>query len=1408
MSIALKRIYVDGFDYSPSQDLQTTIPLPVDVVGTSSQMPSGYPTTDFAWWDTSIKPSLNRSGSTAFRGNILIPTFTDTVITTRVEHTSSNSYLKNAPEIFHSFSFYSPINTPIDPRYVVVQQWHGGVGGSPPISIRVQDGRIFFLIHTGSTFLNQQRLDVGPVVNGSWHHFVIYIKWQNNLDGILTVWRDGKIARTHGPDGQPWVPPVGETPGISRDYVIKPDLGTLPNVITENGSDVALCDWRGKTNSVHPNPEKFFKCGIYKSSWNSFYNPDGTLKDGVLDDPDSEMYVPEELRIIEHNIGNVNFETRFDEIPHEEIFKSLDINGNSPEETPDWWVESVPVTITSPQNNSSFQDGSPITIETDVEDGVVELLVDGNIIDIKNSPPYSFSVFDIPRNNAVLDLPFDSNTNNWGSVDSDILINNSSDVVYVEGVREQAISLGNDSNHANKSWIKIPNTGLLSNISNSFTVSFWIKADFGSGLSSYILSSYDNSGGSGIRISSVTNGTLEILLYTEGNDPVTLRISTGSILDPNEFNHYIATYDGQFIKWYYNLEFINQLNVGELDVSASNDWHINAAPNEAGRQNIILDDFRIYDYAVLEDDINDLVVDKYIGSYEVKARRFGVESDPVTINIVEELPTFTITATATTGGQVSGDGEYEENEEVTLTATPDSGHEFVGWEEDSETVSTDNPYIFNAEGDRVLLAVFIADEVQPKHQIALTKQKFILPGNASSGDQLGEVSYLYTFCKFWNDREGTSLSESDFRFSKVSGPSNFTVDNLTGMIAVSSMTGVDSDTSIVVKVAIGGMDIDVTCEISYIPTADCVFIDPSASSDGSGTKASPYKKFRTGANNTGVPGKAYLLKRGTTIENDWITIVNSPTDKTITIAAYGSGPRPLVNGSNNIEGAVNNRFIKLGENMAVDGSEPEKAANNVRVFDLETTLDNPNDNAWYPFEVKVIGNNIQFSRIKCSHVGLWEEGFFWLTGTTDTPVVNRNIVLSNIETYENKHRAIKVETSGVKVLNYRGYSDVADCEFPISFANKPVGRMKYLDIELGDHGSEEFGVQIRAYDQNYEWVYIDGAHNPLTVYSIVNDYEINANNFFKNVILKNCKTRLSFFGKATGVTVDADGVVFQNIKAIDSDGNLEISQGAKNTKVVYSDLSGNGIRFWASAGSGLDIENVKVKNIVLDTGSAGVEVVNTQYESITGPHTSTTSTTSTDAEDLVGQGTDLGYEYDILGDEVGSPPTIGPYENLVIEEKYLLSIASSDGGSASGGGSYKSGDVVQLTATTEQDYKFVGWYRDGSYLTDANPYNYTTRSQPDTVEARFELIPIPEYTITVIPSMGGSVSGGGTYEEGQSVTLSAMPQSGWTFVKWSNDATDNPYSFTASENLTISAIFEEVNPEVPYITVKGKFKIV
>ena len=64
------------------------------------------------------------------------------------------------------------------------------------------------------------------------------------------------------------------------------------------------------------------------------------------------------------------------------------------------------------------------------------------------------------------------------------------------------------------------------------------------------------------------------------------------------------------------------------------------------------------------------------------------------------------------------------------------------------------------------------------------------------------------------------------------------------------------------------------------------------------------------------------------------------------------------------------------------------------------------------------------------------------------------------------------------------------------------------------------------------------------------------------------------------------------------------------------------------------------------------------------------------------------------------------------------------------------------------------------------------------------------YTVTATcDPQYGIVTGSGTYFEGESVTLTATPNSGYMFVCWSNGNTDNPYTFAAESNLTIEAQF-------------------
>ena len=53
----------------------------------------------------------------------------------------------------------------------------------------------------------------------------------------------------------------------------------------------------------------------------------------------------------------------------------------------------------------------------------------------------------------------------------------------------------------------------------------------------------------------------------------------------------------------------------------------------------------------------------------------------------------------------------------------------------------------------------------------------------------------------------------------------------------------------------------------------------------------------------------------------------------------------------------------------------------------------------------------------------------------------------------------------------------------------------------------------------------------------------------------------------------------------------------------------------------------------------------------------------------------------------------------------------------------------------------------------------------------------------------GVVTGAGTYDYGTQVTLTATANTGYKFEHWSNGVKDNPYLFTATEDITIEAQF-------------------
>ncbi len=68
------------------------------------------------------------------------------------------------------------------------------------------------------------------------------------------------------------------------------------------------------------------------------------------------------------------------------------------------------------------------------------------------------------------------------------------------------------------------------------------------------------------------------------------------------------------------------------------------------------------------------------------------------------------------GGTVSGEGLYEEGEEVTVQAEAEEGYEFIAWLEDGEKVSEQEEYNFTVDRNRELIAKFEIREEVTKEQ--------------------------------------------------------------------------------------------------------------------------------------------------------------------------------------------------------------------------------------------------------------------------------------------------------------------------------------------------------------------------------------------------------------------------------------------------------------------------------------------------------------------------------------------------------------------------------------------------------------------------------------------------------------------------------------------------------------------
>ncbi|MBR5984585.1 MAG: choice-of-anchor J domain-containing protein [Bacteroidales bacterium] len=153
------------------------------------------------------------------------------------------------------------------------------------------------------------------------------------------------------------------------------------------------------------------------------------------------------------------------------------------------------------------------------------------------------------------------------------------------------------------------------------------------------------------------------------------------------------------------------------------------------------------------------------------------------------------------------------------------------------------------------------------------------------------------------------------------------------------------------------------------------------------------------------------------------------------------------------------------------------------------------------------------------------------------------------------------------------------------------------------------------------------------------------------------------------------------------------------------------------------------------------------------------------------------------------------YIAIFATDMHTITVESEDEemGTVSGEGTYEYGSEIQISAEPNPGYRFVSW-SNGYY---DNPLSVMVYGDA-TYTAYFEAI--TEYTINVYPSSEeyGTATGSGIYNEGDTITIEAIPGNGYVFTTWNDGNRYNPRTIIVSRNANYIANFAEVSNVTTY----------
>jgi uncharacterized membrane protein YeaQ/YmgE (transglycosylase-associated protein family) len=177
------------------------------------------------------------------------------------------------------------------------------------------------------------------------------------------------------------------------------------------------------------------------------------------------------------------------------------------------------------------------------------------------------------------------------------------------------------------------------------------------------------------------------------------------------------------------------------------------------------------------------------------------------------------------------------------------------------------------------------------------------------------------------------------------------------------------------------------------------------------------------------------------------------------------------------------------------------------------------------------------------------------------------------------------------------------------------------------------------------------------------------------------------------------------------------------------------------------------------------------------------------------------FSFTVTAQEAGTAAKARTY-SLIISDSGVqpppqsvvnTSVFPVNSGTTTGDGSYDNGSNITVTATPGAGFLFVNWTDNGVVVSNLATYSFTTTVNRSLVAHFVPLVPTYSVLTSSSPADLGSVAGGGVFDEGSSVTVTATANPGAAFVGWTENgaavSSSLSYTFSLTGNRVLVANF-------------------